>query len=200
MNALAGCSARRSEGSVAGHTTEEQRRNAPVGTFRNGILAVSASLRYTPDLTAAHAPAGNCGFHPLPRGHTQSILATLCVGRFAVVRWMRRHSWCNRLSVRLGSCGSALACWYRTRYGCRLLARCGAYYRVLQIWCTLRHRVRYPPNTRPCRYAGILFYADYYGHTLHKFDGTTNVSSNIAGVVNTLGNRVNGSSAAAATL
>ena len=39
-----GCSARRSEGSVAGHTTEEQQRTAPVSASRNGILAVSVSL------------------------------------------------------------------------------------------------------------------------------------------------------------
>ncbi len=41
---LAGCSARRSERSVAGHTSEEQHRNAPVSAVKNGILAVSASL------------------------------------------------------------------------------------------------------------------------------------------------------------
>ncbi len=36
--------ARRSEGSVAGLTLTEQRRNALDSAFRNGILAVSASL------------------------------------------------------------------------------------------------------------------------------------------------------------
>ena len=41
---LAGCSARRSERGVAGHTSEEQRRNAPISAVENGILAVSASL------------------------------------------------------------------------------------------------------------------------------------------------------------
>ena len=41
---LAGCSARRSERGVAGHTSEEQRRNAPASAVENGILAVSASL------------------------------------------------------------------------------------------------------------------------------------------------------------
>ena len=42
---LAGCSARRSECGVASHTSEEQRRNAPVSAVENGILAVSASLK-----------------------------------------------------------------------------------------------------------------------------------------------------------
>ena len=45
LEALEGCSARRSEGGVAGHTTEEQRRSAPSSAFINGILVVSASLR-----------------------------------------------------------------------------------------------------------------------------------------------------------
>ncbi len=44
LGALAGCSARRSECRVAGHTNEEQRRNAPASASKNGILAVSASL------------------------------------------------------------------------------------------------------------------------------------------------------------
>ena len=44
MAALTGCSARRSERSMAGHTSEEQQRNTPVSAFINGTLAVSASL------------------------------------------------------------------------------------------------------------------------------------------------------------
>ena len=44
LAALAGCSARRSERRVASHTSEEQRRNAPGGAAKNGILAFSASL------------------------------------------------------------------------------------------------------------------------------------------------------------
>jgi hypothetical protein len=48
LEALAGCSARRSEDSVAGHTTEEQQRNAPASAFKNGILAVSVSLSQNP--------------------------------------------------------------------------------------------------------------------------------------------------------
>ena len=44
LGALAGCSARRSERSVASHTSEEQRRNAPGSAAKNGILAFSASL------------------------------------------------------------------------------------------------------------------------------------------------------------
>ena len=44
LGALAGCSARRSERRVASHTSEEQRRNAPGGAAKNGILAFSASL------------------------------------------------------------------------------------------------------------------------------------------------------------
>jgi hypothetical protein len=42
---LAGFSARRAECRVASHTSEVQRRNAPVSAAINGILAVSASLR-----------------------------------------------------------------------------------------------------------------------------------------------------------
>ena len=45
LEMLAECSARHSECSVASHTSEEKRRNAPVSASRNGILAVSASLR-----------------------------------------------------------------------------------------------------------------------------------------------------------
>ena len=52
---LAGCSARRSERGVAGHTSEEQQRNAPVSA--NGILAVPASLGLT------QAYAGYVGLH-----------------------------------------------------------------------------------------------------------------------------------------
>ena len=44
LGALAGCSARRFERSVASHTSEEQRRNAPGSAAKNGILAFSASL------------------------------------------------------------------------------------------------------------------------------------------------------------
>ena len=44
FGALAGCSARRSERSVASHTSEEPRRNAPARAAKNGILAFSASL------------------------------------------------------------------------------------------------------------------------------------------------------------
>ena len=50
LGALAGCSARRSERRVASHTSEEQRRNAPVNVAnraaKNGILAFSASLSW----------------------------------------------------------------------------------------------------------------------------------------------------------
>ena len=45
LGALAGCSARRSERPVASHTSEEQRRNAPVSAAINGILVFFASLR-----------------------------------------------------------------------------------------------------------------------------------------------------------
>ena len=41
---LAGCSARRSERRVAGHTSEKQRRNAPASAVKSGILAICASL------------------------------------------------------------------------------------------------------------------------------------------------------------
>ncbi len=44
LGVLAGCSARRSECRVAGHTSEEQQRNAPVSASKNGTLVVSASL------------------------------------------------------------------------------------------------------------------------------------------------------------
>ena len=44
LEVLAGCSARRSERSVAGHISEEQRRNAPVSASINGILVFSSSL------------------------------------------------------------------------------------------------------------------------------------------------------------
>ena len=47
LGALAECSARRSERSVASHISEEQRRNAPVSAAKNGILAFSASLSRT---------------------------------------------------------------------------------------------------------------------------------------------------------
>jgi len=45
LAALAGCSARRAERHVAGHTSEVQRRNAPVSAAIKGTSAVSASLR-----------------------------------------------------------------------------------------------------------------------------------------------------------
>ena len=41
---LAGCIARRSDRRAAGHTSEEQRRNAPASAVKNGIFAVSGSL------------------------------------------------------------------------------------------------------------------------------------------------------------
>jgi hypothetical protein len=48
--------------------------------------------------------------------------------------------------------------------------------------------------------AGNLFFTDYFGHTVRKIDGTTNIISNIAGVANTGFNGVDGPSAATATL
>jgi len=45
LTALAGCSARRAERHVAGHTSEVQRRNAPVSAAIKGTSAVSASLK-----------------------------------------------------------------------------------------------------------------------------------------------------------
>ena len=53
LGALAGCSARRSERRVASHTSEEQRRNAPASTAKNGILAFSASLSESPLIATA---------------------------------------------------------------------------------------------------------------------------------------------------
>ena len=61
LSALAGCSARRSERRVASHTSEEQRRNAPVSAAKNGILAFSASLTVMP---ASKAP---CSMNILSR-------------------------------------------------------------------------------------------------------------------------------------
>ncbi len=63
LGALAGGSARRSERSVASHTSEEQRRNAPGSAAKNGILAFSASLSAQAPLLAqtrpmADVPAG----------------------------------------------------------------------------------------------------------------------------------------------
>jgi hypothetical protein len=51
LEVLAGRSARRSERRVAGHISEEQRRNAPVSASTNGMLVVSSSL-------------GACSLHP----------------------------------------------------------------------------------------------------------------------------------------
>ena len=48
LSALAGCSARRSERSVASHTSEEQRGNAPGSAAKNRLLAFSASLSVPP--------------------------------------------------------------------------------------------------------------------------------------------------------
>jgi hypothetical protein len=48
--------------------------------------------------------------------------------------------------------------------------------------------------------AGNLFFTDYFGQTLRKIDGTTNIITNIAGVANTVGNSPDGPTAATATL